>query len=83
MKFYKQANIVDQEKMKIFYMHNFVLTNMEIWDPNPTMGDMQLMALASWMVNEDTRAKEIGKVMGRRIMVFTPLGKLPHFFLKK
>ena len=27
---------------------------------------MHLMALASWMVNEDNRAKEIWKVMGRR-----------------
>ena len=52
--------------MAEFYMHNFVLTNLEIWDPNPTMGDMQLMALASWMVNEDFRANEIWKAMGRR-----------------
>ena len=47
-------------------MHNLVLTNLDIWDPNPTMGDMQLMALVSWMVNEDNRSKEIWKVMGRR-----------------
>ena len=40
MKFYEQANIADQEKMAEFYMHNFVLTNLDIWDPNPTMGDM-------------------------------------------
>ena len=57
MNFYKKANMVDQAKMAEFYVHNFVLKNLEVWDPNPTMGDMQLMALASWMVNEDTRAK--------------------------
>ena len=66
MEFYKQANIVDQEKIAEFCMHNLVLTNLEIWDPNPTMEDMQSMALASWMVNEDNRAKEIRKFMGRR-----------------
>ena len=66
MKFQKQANIADQEKMEEFYMPNFVLTNLVTWDPNPTIKDMQLMALASWMVNEDTRAKAIWKVMGRR-----------------
>ena len=66
MKFYKKSNIADQEKMVEFYMQNFVLIDMGIWDSNPTMGDMQLISLASWMVNEDNRAKEIWKVMGRR-----------------
>ena len=92
MKFYKQANIVDQAKMEKFYVHNFVLTNMEIWDPNITMGDMHLMALASWMVNEDTREKETRKVMGRRNRepfylrpeVFSPRGViLNHREIKK
>ena len=66
MNFYRRANVSNQEKMVEFYVHNFVLTNLEIWDPNPTMGDMQLMTLESWMVNEDTRAKEIWRVMGIR-----------------
>ena len=65
MNFYKQANMVDQEKMAEFYVHKFVLKNLDIWDPNPTMGDMQLMALASWMANEDTREKEIWNLMGK------------------
>ena len=59
-------------------MHNLVLTNLEIWDPNLIMGDMQLMALASWMINEDTRAKDIWKVMGRRNR--EPLYIIPEFF---
>ena len=48
--------MVDKAKMENFYMHNLVFTNLNIWDPNPRMGDMKLMALESWMVNEDTRA---------------------------
>ena len=52
--------------MAEFYVHNLVLTNLDIWDPNPTIGDMQLTTLVSWMVNEDTREKEIWRVMGRR-----------------
>ena len=46
-------------------MHNLVLTDLNIWDPNPRMGDMQLMDLASWMVNEETRAQEMRRVMRR------------------
>ena len=65
MDFYKKANMVDQEKMVEFYVHNLVLTNIDTWDPNSTMGDMQLMALASWIMNEDTREKEIRRVMRR------------------
>ena len=57
MDFYKEDNMVDQAKMAEFYVHNFVLKNLDIWDPNPTMGDMQLMAPTSWMANENTREK--------------------------
>ena len=57
--------MVDKEKMSELYMHNLVLTNLNIWDPNPRMGDMKLMALASWMVNEETRVKEMRMVMRR------------------
>ena len=66
MDIYKQANMADQEKTAKFYAHNLVLTNLDTWDPNPTMGDMQLMDLVSWMMNEDTRATEIWWVMRRR-----------------
>ena len=57
--------MADKAKMVDFYMHNLVLTDLKIWDPNPRMGDMQLMALASWMVNEETREKEMRRVMRR------------------
>ena len=66
MDFYKQANMDDQEKMAEFYVHNLVLKNLDTWDPNSIMGDMQLMDLVSWMMNEDTRAKEIWWIMRRR-----------------
>ena len=78
MDFYKQANMADQAKMTEFYVHKLVLTNLDTWDPNSTMGDMQLMALASWMTNEDTRSKEIWRVMGRRNR--EPLYIIPEFF---
>ena len=92
MKFYKQANIADQENMVEFYIHNFMLTNIEIWDPNPIIGDMKLMALSSRMLNEDNRAKEILKIMGRRnreplylrTIVFSPRGViLNHLEIEK
>lgn len=50
--------MADKAKMIEFYMHNLVLTNLNIWDPNPRMGDMQLMALASWMVNEERSTRD-------------------------
>ena len=58
MNFYKQAKMADQENMADFYVHILVLTNLDIWYPNPTMGNIQLTTLVSWMVNEDTREKE-------------------------
>ena len=45
MNFYKQANMADQENMVEFYVHNPVLKNLDTWDPNLIMGDMNLMAL--------------------------------------
>ena len=37
----------DKVKITEFYMHNIVLIDLNIWDPNPRMGDT--------MVKEDTR----------------------------
>ena len=77
MDFYKKYNMADQAKMAEFYVHNLVLTNMDTWHPNSTMGDMKLMALISWMMNEDTREKSIWRVMGRRNR--EPLYIIPEF----
>ena len=55
----------DKAKISYFYMHNIFLKDLIIRDPNPRMGDIQLMELASWMVNEETRAQEMRRVMKR------------------
>ena len=46
-------------------MHSLVLIDINIWDPNSRLGDMQLMALASWISNEEARVEEEKKVMKR------------------
>jgi len=33
------------------------LTDMNIWDPNVGLGDLQLMVLASWMNHEKSRER--------------------------
>ena len=50
-------------------MHNLVLAYLNIWDPNPRMEDMQLMELASSMVNEESRAQEVRRVIRRENML--------------
>jgi len=44
-----QMTSEDKEKMEKFYLHNMALTDMNVWDPNARLGDLQLMAMASWM----------------------------------
>ena len=39
-----------------FYLHNMALTDMNVWDPNAELGDLQLMDLASWINHEKSRA---------------------------
>jgi len=41
--------------MAEFYLHYMVLTDMKMWDPNARLGDMKLMAMASWMNHEELR----------------------------
>jgi len=36
---------------------------MNFWDPNSRLGDMQLMALGSWMTHEETIIEEVKRVM--------------------
>jgi len=40
-------------------MHNLALTYLNVWDPNENLGDLQLMALVSWMSHDEARAKEM------------------------
>jgi len=56
----------DRAKLSKFYLHNLALTDPNAWDPNSEVGDLQLMALASWMNHEEARAVEIEKVMAKK-----------------
>ena len=40
---------------------------MNAWDPNTLIGDVQLMAMASWMNHEEKRAAEVRSIMGREL----------------
>jgi len=41
------------------------LTDLNVWDPNENLGDLQLMALASWMNHEEARAAKMKKILTR------------------
>ena len=52
-----QSTLEDRAKISEFYFHNKAkLTDMNVWDPNAKLGDLQLMDLASWMNHEEARA---------------------------
>lgn len=51
-----QSTPEDKAKIAEFYLHNMFLIDMNVWDPNATLGDLQLMAMASWMRHEELRA---------------------------
>ena len=40
---------------------------MNAWDPNTVIGDVQLMAMASWMNHEEKRAAEVRSIMSREL----------------
>jgi len=42
-----QITLEYRTKMADFYLHNMVLIEMNVWDPNAKLGDLQLLALAS------------------------------------
>ena len=46
-------------------MHNLALTDLNAWDPNSKLGELQLMALASWMNHEEEIATNMEKLMAR------------------
>lgn len=48
-----------------FYLHNLALTDLNVWDPNSKLGDLQLIALASWMNHEEARAAKMKRIMAR------------------
>ena len=53
-----QSTSEDKEKMAELYLHNMALIDLKVWDPNAKLGDLQLMAMASWMNHEELRAVE-------------------------
>jgi len=53
----------DKAKLAEFYLHNMALINMSLWDPNPVLGDLQLMAMTSWMSHEEKKPAKIQKIM--------------------
>ena len=40
---------------------------MNAWDPNTVIGDVQLMAMASWMSHEEKRAAKVRSIIGREL----------------
>ena len=54
----------DRAKLSEFYLHNFALPDMNAWDPNTVIGDVQLMAMAFWMSHEEERAAEVRSIIG-------------------
>ena len=62
---YDQSTLEDREKIYEFYLHNLALTYLNVWYPNPKLGDLKLMALESWMNHEEARATEMKNVMER------------------
>ena len=60
-----QSTLEDRAKMAGFYLHNMTLIDMNVWDPNAKLGDLQLMALTSWMNHEESRAAEMKCILAR------------------
>jgi len=60
-----QSTLEDKANISKFYLHNLALIDLNVWDPNPKLGDLQLMALASWMSHEEVRCKEVKRELER------------------
>jgi len=63
----KNSSSEDKAKLSEFYLHNLALPNVTSWDPNPAVGDMQLMEMNSWLNHEEKRAAEVRSVMDREL----------------
>lgn len=62
---YDQSTLEDRANISEFYLHNLALTYLNVWDPNPKLGEFQLMVLASWMSHEEARATKMKRVLAR------------------
>jgi len=63
MDLFDQSTLEHKAKMEKFYLHNMALTDMNVWDPNSRLGDLQLMAMASLMNHEELWVVEIKRLM--------------------
>ncbi len=54
-----KSTLEDKAKISKFYLHNFAWIDLNVWDPNAKLGDLQMMDLASWMGHEKARAEEV------------------------
>jgi len=61
------SSLEDKAKLSDFYLHNLALPNITSWDPNTAVGDMQLMAMTSWLNHEEKRVEEVRNVMDREL----------------
>ncbi len=57
----------DKAKLVEFYLHNMALADMNLWNQNAALGELQLMAMASWMSHEEKMAVEIQKMMAKEL----------------
>lgn len=39
----EKSSIEDKAKLAEFYLHNLTLTDMNVWDPNAKLGDLELI----------------------------------------
>jgi len=58
-----ESTFEEKAKMAEFYLHSMALIDLNVWDPNAKLGDLQLMAMASWMNHEELRATEMKRLL--------------------
>jgi len=61
------SSLEHKARLLEFYIHNLALPNMNLWDPNAAVGNVQLVAMASWLNHEEKRVAEVRNVMDREL----------------
>lgn len=61
------SSLEERAKLLEFYLHKLSLRNMNSWDPNTVIGDVQHMTMASWMNHEEKRATKVHNIIGREL----------------
>jgi len=59
----EKINHEDKAKLFEFYLHNLALIELNVWNPNAKLGDLQLMAHAPCMIYEDVRAENVKRII--------------------